>query len=426
MECRLLRCWTTSLQAIALLSLVPAVRADDAPEPLTLPRLLELAAKNHPELTVARARVDAARGQMIQAGLYPNPVVTPGFEELGNKDGPAGTPGVSISQDFVTAGKLRLAQAAAGYGLTAADRQATTRWFAVVTKVRTAYYEVLTARREVETGNEAVRISEESLKTIKALALRGLKAKPDELRAQVEYDQNRIRLNQAQERQKAADKLMAAAVGLPALPNTPIVGSIDAPAPRYDYQNSLEVILARSSEVQAAQAAIQQAQQLFLRAQAERRPDIRVAVRPAYSNVDKTPEVMVEVGAALPIFNRNQGNIISAEAEVRRAVSEARAIDLRLTERLTAAYQRYAAARSQVEIYEKEILPNAREAERLLRIGYESGDPKSDYTSLLEAQRTLVQTRLMHVQVRGELWRAASEIAGMLQDEESTPELNSR
>jgi cobalt-zinc-cadmium efflux system outer membrane protein len=418
--------WSMTLFGIAWLMLPPAARADDPAEPLTLSRLLDLASKNHPDLAVARAKVDAARGQMIQAGLYPNPVVSPSIEELGNKEGPAGTPGVSISQDFVTAGKLRLAQAAASYGVTAAEWQATTRWFEVVTKVRTAYYEVLTARREVEASDAAVRITEESLKTIKDLAKTGVTARQDELRAQVEFEQTRVRLSQAQQRLAAANKLMAASVGLPSLPNTPVVGSIDMPAPWYDYQKSLEVILARSSEVQAAQATVLQTQQLFLRAQAERRPDIRVAVRPAYSNVDRTPEVMVEVGAALPIFNRNQGNIISAEAEVRRATSEARAIELRLTERLAAAYERYAAARGQVEIYEKDILPNAREAERLLRIGYESGDPKSDYTSLLEAQRTLVQSRLLHVQARGDLWRAASEIAGLLEDEEGLPERKSR
>jgi cobalt-zinc-cadmium efflux system outer membrane protein len=409
-----------------LISLLPHVLADDAREPLTLSRLLELASKNHPELAAARAKVDAARGQMIQAGLYPNPVVSPSVEELGNKDGPAGTPGVSISQEFITAGKLRLAQAAASYGLTAAEWQATTRWFDIVTKVKSAYYEVLTARLEVETSTDAVRITQESLKTIKALEARGVRARPDVLRAQVELDQNRIRVTQARERRIAADKLLAAAIGLPSLPNAPLAGTIDGSAPSYDCQKVLDFILVRSSEVQAAQATIQQAQQLFLRAQAERRPDIRVAVRPAYSNVDRTPEVMVEVGAALPIFNRNQGNIISAEAEVRRATSEARAVELRLTERLAGVFQRYAAARSQVEIYEKEILPNAREAERLVRIGYESGDVKIDYTTLLEAQRTLVQSRLSHVQSRGELWRAASEIAGLLQDGDGLPERQSR
>src|SRR4051812_32983349 len=44
---------------------------------LTLPRLLELAAQNNPDLAVARARAENARGRLIQAGLYINPIVTP-------------------------------------------------------------------------------------------------------------------------------------------------------------------------------------------------------------------------------------------------------------------------------------------------------------------------------------------------------------
>src|SRR5262249_6492900 len=91
-------------------------RTASAPPRLTLQRLLDLAAENNPELAVARARTDAAQGQLIQAGLYPNPVVTPGVEELGNKDGPGGQAGIGIEQEIVTAGKLRLARAAASFG----------------------------------------------------------------------------------------------------------------------------------------------------------------------------------------------------------------------------------------------------------------------------------------------------------------------
>src|SRR5260370_37640370 len=39
----------------------------------TLDELLDIAVKHHPDLTAARARVEIARGRMIQAGLYPNP-----------------------------------------------------------------------------------------------------------------------------------------------------------------------------------------------------------------------------------------------------------------------------------------------------------------------------------------------------------------
>jgi cobalt-zinc-cadmium efflux system outer membrane protein len=420
--------WRTRISILASLLMVAAlsVRADDEPTSgpvaLTLPRLLDIAVQNNPELAVARARADAARGQLIQAGLYPNPVVAPGVEELGNKDGPAGISGIAIEQEIITAGKLRLAQAAAAYGVAAADWQATTRWFEVVTRVRQAYYEALTANRELETSELAVKIAQDGLDAVRKLEKAGVRARPDVLRALVEVDQNRVRLQAAQQRQEAARRLLAAVIGLPALPPGPLAGSIEQPTPIYVYQASLETVLVRSSEVQAAQAAIRQAEQLLLRAQAERIPNVRVLVRPGYSEPDKrSVEVNLETAVALPLFNRNQGNILAAEADVRRATADARAVELRLTERLATAFRRYAAAKEQVEIYDKQILPNADEALRLVRLGYERGDPKYDYTAVLEAQRTLVQARLMDVQARGELWRAASEIAGLLQDDAGLP-----
>src|SRR5438094_8160864 len=43
------------------------------PKGLGLDELLQLASKNSPEVAAAHARTEAARGRLIQAGLYPNP-----------------------------------------------------------------------------------------------------------------------------------------------------------------------------------------------------------------------------------------------------------------------------------------------------------------------------------------------------------------
>jgi cobalt-zinc-cadmium efflux system outer membrane protein len=404
------------IACLALLA-VATVRGSAQDQPVSLPVLLELAERNHPDLVVARARVEEARGRLVQAGLYPNPVITPGSEELGDRQGPGGIAGVTIAQEIVTAGKLRLAQAAAAAGVARADWEATTRWFEIVTRVRQAYYEALVARSEVQTSTEAVRIAEEGLEAVRKLEKAGVRALPDVLRAQVELDQNRVRLGQAQQRELAAGKLLATAAGVSALPVGRLEGSLDTFVPEFSYQTILDTVLSRSSEVQAAQAAVNQAEQLVQHARAERVPNVHVAVRPGYSDVDRTALVHVEVGAAFPLFNRNQGNIQAAEAELTRAVAEVRSVELRLTERLAGAFQRYAAARQQVDLYTRQILPNAREALRLVRLGYERGDPKYDYTAVLEAQRTLVQVRLLEVQARGELWRAVSEIEGLLQQD---------
>jgi outer membrane protein, heavy metal efflux system len=391
----------------------PGTPAPNAP--LSLLQLLDTAAANNPELAIARARSEAARGRLVQAGLYPNPTLTWEADDLGDPDGPAGTQGPIFSQQIVTAGKLHLAQAAAAYGVAAADWQATTRWYEVATRVRLAYYEALAAQEGVRASEDVVRLARDGLAAAEKLEKAGAGTRPDVLRARVELNESAMGLAVARERREAAWRLLATAVGVPALPAASLSGSLEAPPPRYDWQPTLAAVLTRSSEVQVAQAAVLQAEQLLLRAKAEAVPDVNFLVRPFYSDPDDNVQVKVEVGAALPIFNRNQGNIRTAYADLAWAQHEVRRVELSLVERLALAFQRYQAASRRAEAYEREVLRDAAESLRLVRLGYERGDPKYDYTTVLQAQRTLAQARLAYVQALGEYWRSAAEIAGLLQ-----------
>lgn len=404
----------------------PPVAVEEAPQPavlvhppieggLTLEQLLALASENNPDLAVARERAEAARGRMIQAGLYPNPTLNWEGDEVGNRANAAGTQGPFVVQTIVTAHKLQIATAAAAQGVVAADWQAITRWFEVVTRVRLAYFELLTAQQEVQTNEEVVRIAQEGLKVAEKLQKAGAGTQPDVLRAQVELHQNQVQLGVSRRRLEAAWKLLATAVGVSALPGNFVLGSLEQTAPVYDWQPVLETVLTRSSEVQEAQSLVLQAEQLVKRAEAEVCPNLRLLVRPFYVFPDQSTQVKVEVGAALPIFDRNQGNIRSAKADLARTQAEVRQVELRLTERLTSAFQRYLAANQQVQAYEKDTLPSARESLRRVRLGYEKGDAKFDYTAVLQSQHILVQVRLAYVQALGNLWRAVSSIAGLLQ-----------
>ena len=69
------------------------------------------------------------------------------------------------------------------------------------------------------------------------------------------------------------------------------------------------------------------------------------------------------------------------------------------------------------EAYKKNILPNAESSLKLISLGYENGDPKYDFTAVLQAEQVLAQAKLAFVQSLGELWRAVSELEGLLQKE---------
>jgi outer membrane protein, heavy metal efflux system len=384
-------------------------------QPLTLPELLDLAAHNNPDLVIVRARAEAARGKLIQAGLYLNPTFSVRSDEIGSPNGPVGFVGVTFTQEFVTAGKLKLARAAAAHGVAAADWDAVTAWYLVATRVRLAYVDALAARLAVQMEQGLVRLAEQGLGAAQKLQKAEAGSEPDVLRARVELEQERIRLGVAQRRAEATWRQLAVAVGVAELPGDTLAGSLEVAAPLLGWQPLLATALTRSSEVQAAQALSLQAEGLLARARAEAVPNFYLQVRPIYSNPDRTAEAMVEVGGPLPLWNRNQGNIAAARADLTRAHATIRQVELSLAERLNLAFQRYQAARQQVEAYEREILKSARESLRLVVQGYESGDPKYGYTTVLQAQLVLFQARLVYVTALGDLWRAVAEIGGLVQ-----------
>jgi cobalt-zinc-cadmium efflux system outer membrane protein len=385
-------------------------------EPLTLDKLIDLAADNQPEIRAAQARAQAARGQLIQAGLYPNPILTWIGAQMLDKHNAAGEEGPLYLQEIVTARKLQLAERAAAHGVAAADWRAMTKWFDVMTRVRQAYYDVLTTQEEVNVSEELVDLAEKGYKAAQKMEKANALAAPDVLQARVELNQSKMRLAVSKERADAAWQLLTIAVGLPGMSAGPLVGNLKEPAPDYDWHPVAETVLTRSSEVQEALANVRQAEALLRRAQAERIPNVKLGVRPFYSFPEQDKRMDVEISMPLPCFNRNQGNIYSAEADVIRTRQGVQEVELKLQERLTSAFQRYRTARQQVELYRKEILRDADDSMRLVQQGYEKGDARYGYFALLQAQRTEAQVRLAYVQALSELWRSTAEISGLLQE----------
>ena len=382
--------------------------------PMKLEALFALALEANPDLAIARARAEAARGKLVQAGLYPNPTVGIDAQQIGLKK-TEGQPGPSFSQEIVTNGKLDLAQAAAAHGVAVADWQAITQWYDVTARIRAAFYEVLTAQREVKVSEEVLEIAKKGLDTNERLAKAGTVGEPDVLRARVEFNQTENRLQIARQRLLASWKLLATAVGKPDLRLAALDGDLDHGMPDYEYEPLRAAVMQRSSELQETKAAVLQAQRELDLAIAQVCPNVDVTLIPAYDIAEKNPLLTATVTVPVPIFNRNQGNIMAARAEVARAVHSTQQAQVRLTERLATAYQRYEVARKTVAVFEEKVLPDATESLRLIRVAFDTGDPKFDFNAVLDAQRTLANARLSLIQARGETWKAVSEIEGLLQ-----------
>ena len=385
---------------------------------LTFAELATMAGHSHPDVKIARAAVIAAQGRFVQAGLYPNPIVGYYGTDLNTVANAAGKQGISFNQQIVTANKLGLAQAAASKGIAAADFVAISRYFDVVSRLRVAYFDAVAAQREVKVNEELIGLAQKGLDATEKLSAAGTGSRPDILRARVELELFRNRMTISRNRAEATWRLLAVAAGQPHMEPRPLADRLEDLPMSYDYDMLEKWILENSAEVRAAYASVAEAEWLVKRARAEACPNVTLQVIPEYYFDDRRPGAQVTLTAPIPVFNRNQGNILAAQAELGRTYQVVRQTELLLTQRLTLAFQRYRAAKEQADTFAKRILPDAAEAVQLIQLGYTKGDARYDYTAVLQAENALAQAQLGYVGVLNDLQRAVSEIEGLMQRED--------
>jgi cobalt-zinc-cadmium efflux system outer membrane protein len=391
---------------------------------MTLTQLEEMAVRCNPTLAQAAARVQAAHGQYVQTGLYPNPVVGYQASEIGD-EGRAGQQGGFIGQEVVTAGKLRLNRDIASQEIRQAEYACQTQRFRVLTDVRQAFYDVLVAQRALELTDQLVRIGEEGIKSSEALMKAKEVARVDVLQSRIEADSAKILLEKARNRHAAAWRNLTAVVGDPMMQPTPLAGNLLDDMAQLRWEDTLNRLLAESPQLAGAQAGVARAQAALSRECAGRYPNVDLQASMQYDNATQDSIAGLQVGIPLPIFNRNQGSIRRAQADLTAAQQEVTRVQLALQQRLAVVFEQYATARQQVEKYNRDILPNAGESLKLVSSGYRQGE--FGYLVLLTSQRTFFQTNLAYLDALRDLRAAGTAIEGnLLADSLQTTEVADR
>ena len=381
---------------------------------LQLADLEAMAIQRNPALAAAAARVDAARGQWTQVGLLPNPFIGYSGEEIGD-GGTAGQQGGFVGQEFVTAGKLRLNRAVAAQQIELAEQQWAAWRQRVLTDVRTGFYDVLIAQRRLEVTSELLRTSEAALQSAGTLVDAEETSRVDVLQAQVENESIKIRLQTAQNTHVAAWRRLSAVLGSPEMLPQRLAGDVDATRRDIEWQDALTRLMRESPEIAMAHAELERAQWALNRARAEKIPNVDLAASVRRNNASGDTVTGVEVGIPFPIFNRNQGGIAKAAAEVRAAELQIERVELDLQRRLAVVYKQYADSRFAVDKYSRDIRPTAQETLNLVSESYRAGE--TGYLTLLTAQRTYFQTNLAYIEALRNMWRATLRIEGLLLDE---------
>jgi cobalt-zinc-cadmium efflux system outer membrane protein len=385
---------------------------DSAPgESLSIEALEQMALGNNPTLNQALRRVQALRGKYLQEGLYPNPSIGYMGEEIGD-DGTAGQQGLMMGQQVITGGKLQWNRSVVSQEIAQAQQAVELQRQRIINDVRAAAYEVLTTQRTMELTEALVRIGTEGQEVAQELLKAREVSQVDLLQARIEANSAKVLLANARNDYQAVWRRLAALLGVPDLQPVKLNDDLVTTPPQLSWDEALPRLLAASPEMSLAVFGVERAQCELARQSAGRIPDVSIQAGARYNASSTDTIASLGISVPLQIFDRNQGNIFRARAELADAHQELRRVELSLQQRLAAAFQDYANARQQVQQYESGILPDAQESLGLIQQGYRQGE--FGYLELLTSQRTFFRVNLDYVVALRNLWVSATRIEGML------------
>ncbi len=98
----------------------------------------------------------------------------------------------------------------------------------------------------------------------------------------------------------------------------------------------------------------------------------------------------------LPLFDRNQGNVLAASRRADQSRDLRNAVELKLRTQTQSALDQWSTAAQEVESFNQVILPAAQRAVDTATRGFEMG--KFGFLEVLDAQRTLISARSQYLE----------------------------
>jgi cobalt-zinc-cadmium efflux system outer membrane protein len=383
---------------------------NNARDSVTLEEILSLAFENNPAIKELAATTRIADGYRLQVGLYANPIL--GYQ--GQQLADAGTDQhvLFLQQQIITGNKLKLNQKVLNEAVRAQLQELEAQKMRVATDIKIAYYDTLRMQQQLTAIDQFSRLLKQGVNAADKRMQAGESSKIDLLQTQVQLKQLELDRRQLVASMEARLREISALAGVPNHPFKDVSGVLPDTPITQNWPMIEDSIIAASPEYAAAQTRIRQASAAIRRHESQPLPNLGVQLGAGVDNGTNSGMMNVQVGAPIPVFNKNQGNIAAAKAEYCRTIQEAQRIDNAIRARLAVASGEYSRAAEAIAMYRNELLPASKEALDLAEAAYLAGE--QDFIQLLVARRTYFETNLTYITSCAQLATAQAHIDGFL------------
>lgn len=362
--------------------------------PLTLSEAVGFALESNPGLNSAQRNIDIQEGARIQAGLLPNPELSSEVEEFGGNGARSGFReaqiNVEFSQLFELGGKRSKRVRVATYGKDVAEQDYQMARLDVILITTQTFISVVAAQERLQIAQDTAELARELAESVRNRIEAGQVSPTEQTRANLELSSSEIGLAEAERELSVARQNLAATWGSSAPLKQIAVFNLDQftpPEPLAVYTDRL----AESPYLVRWDKEINRSDANLAFEKSQRIPDVTVTLGGSRFEVDNGEAVRLGVSVPLPFFNRNQGNIMAAQAQRQLTANQRQQALLNLQVRLNESYTRMASAFQNVRSLKEDILPAASEAYDTILKSYQAG--RLSFLDLVQAQRTLLDVR---------------------------------
>lgn len=374
-------------------------------ESFTLDEAVNKALENSPRLQSSRSSVEAAKGGILQAGVYTNPSIGVEAENVAGGGQYSGIDSAEItygvSQVIEIGGKRGARQNIANTELELAGNEYLVNGLDLIRDVSNAYNEAVAAKESLELVKEQRALAKDVLKTVTGRVNEAASPLIQKSRAEVEYASSAITLDKAQKRYDLALKNLATLTGTPS-------GNLDTE----NFYKATPPLknegLKETPELTKLDLSLERSKALAELEEANSIPDpsVSLGVRDFRDTNDQA--FVLGISIPIPVFNSNQGNIARARSEITRIEADKKQAELDQDIKLANAESEMASSYVRLKTLKNEVTPPAKEAFSLAKQGYKLG--RFSYIEVLDAQRSLFDVKNQYLDALKDYHASNAEI----------------
>jgi len=359
---------------------------------LSLDEAMGLFLEQNVDLLMAKFGVEFSKGQQITAGLFPNPVASVGAVSSpfqGRTWSSGGQIVPQIQQLFELAGKRGFRIDSAQFGTQSAEAGFEDAVRQLSLAVKDAYYRTQLALRRLSLAEENRDRFSRILGINTIRFKKGYIAEVDLIRIRLQFIDFQSQVIQSIQEAESARSDLRQLLRLSPATQVELTTELMYKRLDPDIARLRTAAMDARPDLRAKRLTVSQREADLDLARAYRVPDVTVGAGYAVQGSrgpDNSNQMALSLGLPLPLFNRNQGGIMQAEAAVQTAEADLLKTLNQVENQVDIAYRNLIQSRRLVEAFLEGVLDDARSTLTIVERAYERGG--ATLLDLLDAART--------------------------------------